>query len=216
VRVVIAEDLALLRDGLTRLLRDNGFDVVATVQDGDALVHAVMLEHPDIAIVDIRLPPTFRDEGLRAALEARRLAPDTAVLIVSQYVEQAYAAELLADGRGGIGYLLKDRIMEVDDFVDAVRRVAAGGTALDPEVVAQLFARRRDSGPLARLTPRELEVLGLMAEGRSNSAIAQSLVLTVGAVEKHVANILMKLQLPPSDTAHRRVLAVLAYLREAT
>ncbi len=216
MRVVIAEDLALLRDGLTRLLRDNGFDVVAAVQDGDALVHAVMLEHPDIAIVDIRLPPTFRDEGLRAALEARRLAPDTAVLIVSQYVEQAYAAELLADGQGGIGYLLKDRIMEVDDFVDAVRRVAAGGTALDPEVVAQLFARRRDSGPLARLTPRELEVLGLMAEGRSNSAIAQSLVLTVGAVEKHVANILMKLQLPPSDTAHRRVLAVLAYLREAT
>jgi DNA-binding NarL/FixJ family response regulator len=174
----------------------------------------VMLEHPDVAIVDIRLPPTFRDEGLRAALEARRLAPDTAVLIVSQYVEQAYAAELLADGQGGVGYLLKDRIMEVDDFVDAVRRVAAGGTALDPEVVAQLFAGQRPSGAVAGLTAREREVLGLMAEGRSNSAIAQSLVLTVGAVEKHVANIFMKLRLPPSDTDHRRVLAVLAYLRE--
>jgi DNA-binding NarL/FixJ family response regulator len=213
VRVVIAEDLALLRDGLTRLLRDNGFDVVAAVQDGDALVHAVLLERPDVAIVDIRLPPSFRDEGLRAALQLRQLAPQTAVLIVSQYVEQAYAAELLADGQGGVGYLLKDRVMEVDDFVDAVRRVAAGGTALDPEVVAQLFARRRTSGPLERLTPRETEVLGLMAEGRSNSAIAGQLVLTVGAVEKHVASILTKLRLPPSDSDHRRVLAVLAYLR---
>jgi DNA-binding NarL/FixJ family response regulator len=213
VRVVIAEDLALLRDGLTRLLRDNGFDVVAAVEDGDALVHAVLLERPDVAIVDIRLPPTFRDEGLRAALELRQLAPQTAVLIVSQYVEQAYAAELLADGEGGVGYLLKDRIMEVDDFVDAVRRVAGGGTALDPEVVRQLFARQKADGPLDRLTPRELEVLALMAEGRSNSAIADQLVLTVGAVEKHVASILAKLRLPPSDTDHRRVLAVLAYLR---
>jgi DNA-binding NarL/FixJ family response regulator len=213
VRVVIAEDLALLRDGLMRLLRDNGFDVVAAVHDGDALVHAVLLERPDVAIVDIRLPPTFRDEGLRAALQVRQHAPETAVLIVSQYVEQAYAAELLADGQGRVGYLLKDRIMEVDDFVDAVRRVAAGGTALDPEVVAQLFARQKANGPLGRLTPRELEVLGLMAEGRSNSAIAEQLVLTVGAVEKHVASILTKLQLPPSDTDHRRVLAVLAYLR---
>jgi DNA-binding NarL/FixJ family response regulator len=213
VRVVIAEDLALLRDGLTRLLRDNGFDVVAAVQDGDALVHAVMLERPDVAIVDIRLPPTFRDEGLRAALTLRERAPETAVLIVSQYVEQAYAAELLAGGKGGVGYLLKDRIMEVDDFVDAVRRVAGGGTALDPEVVRQLFARQKADGPLERLTPRETEVLGLMAEGRSNSAIASQLVLTIGAVEKHVANIFMKLRLPPSDTDHRRVLAVLAYLR---
>ncbi len=213
MRVVIAEDLALLRDGLTRLLRDNGFDVVAAVQDGDALVHAVMLERPDVAIVDIRLPPTFRDEGLRAALTLRERVSETAVLIVSQYVEQAYAAELLAGGEGGVGYLLKDRIMEVDDFVGAVRRVAGGGTALDPEVVRQLFARQKADGPLEQLTPRETEVLGLMAEGRSNSAIASQLVLTIGAVEKHVANIFMKLRLPPSDTDHRRVLAVLAYLR---
>jgi DNA-binding NarL/FixJ family response regulator len=213
VRVVIAEDLALLRDGLSRLLRDNGFEVVAAVQDGDALIHAVLSERPDIAIVDIRLPPTFRDEGVRAALMLRERAPDTAVLIVSQYVEQAYAADLLADGSGGVGYLLKDRIMDVDHFVDAVRRVGSGGTALDPEVVNQLFARQREDGPLGRLTPREREVLSLMAQGRSNAAIAAELVLTVGAVEKHVANILMKLRLPPSDTDHRRVLAVLEYLR---
>ena len=213
MRVVIAEDLALLRDGLTRLLRDNGFDVAAAVRDGDALVHAVAHEQPDIAIVDIRLPPSFRDEGLRVALELRARSPDVAILIVSQYVEPAYAAELLADGRGGVGYLLKDRIMEVDEFVEAVRRVAAGGTALDPTVVAQLFSRRRADGPLDDLTPREREVLGLMAEGRSNGAIADELVLTVGAVEKHVANIFMKLRLPPSETDNRRVLAVLAYLQ---
>jgi DNA-binding NarL/FixJ family response regulator len=210
---VIAEDLALLRDGLTRLLRDNGFDVVAAVEDGDALVHSVMLEEPEIAIVDVRLPPGFRDEGLRAALEARRRRPETAILIVSQYVEHAYAHELLADGRGGVGYLLKDRIMDVGEFVEAVRRVAAGGTALDPEVVAQLFTQRRRAAPLARLTAREREVLGLMAEGRSNSAIADALVLTVGAVEKHVASILQKLELPPSESDHRRVLAVLEYLK---
>jgi DNA-binding NarL/FixJ family response regulator len=214
VRVVIAEDLALLRDGLTRLLRDNGFDVAAAVGDGDALQHAVTREQPDIAIVDIRLPPSFRDEGVRAALELRRRAPDTAILVVSQYVELTYAAELLSDGRGGVGYLLKDRIMDVADFVEAVRRVAKGGTALDPEVVAQLFSRRRAGGPLERLTPREGEVLGLMAEGRSNTAIADELVLTVGAVEKHVANIFMKLRLPPSETDNRRVLAVLAYLQD--
>lgn len=212
MRVVIAEDLALLRDGLMRLLRDNGFDVVAAVNDGDALVHAVARERPDIAIVDIRLPPTFRDEGLRVALELRARAPETAVLVVSQYVEHSYATELLADGRGGVGYLLKDRIMNVDDFVDAVQRVGSGGTAIDPDVVAQLFSRRR-SEPLDRLTAREREVLALMAEGRSNAAIAERLVLTVGAVEKHVANILAKLRLPPSDSDHRRVLAVLAYLR---
>jgi DNA-binding NarL/FixJ family response regulator len=213
VRVVIAEDLALLRDGLTRLLRDNGFDVVGAVRDGDALVHAVTAERPDIAIVDIRLPPSFRDEGVRAALQLRQRAPETAILVVSQYVELTYATELLSDRRGGVGYLLKDRIMNVDEFVDAVRRVAEGGTALDPEVVAQLFSRRRP-GRLERLTPRELEVLGLMAEGRSNAGIAEALVLTVGAVEKHVANILMKLRLPPSESDHRRVLAVLAYLED--
>jgi DNA-binding NarL/FixJ family response regulator len=209
---VIAEDLALLRDGLTRLLRDNGFEVVAAVRDGDALVRAVTLEQPDIAIVDIRLPPSFRDEGVRAALELRQRWPDTAILVVSQYVELTYATELLSDGRGGVGYLLKDRIMDVADFVEAVRRVAEGGTALDPEVVAQLFSRRKE-GPLEGLSPRELEVLGLMAEGRSNAGIADALVLTVGAVEKHIANILMKLRLPPSESDHRRVLAVLAYVQ---
>jgi DNA-binding NarL/FixJ family response regulator len=209
---VIAEDLALLRDGLTRLLRDNGFEIVAAVADGEALVSAVLLERPDVAIVDVRLPPSFRDEGVRAALTLRERAPATGILIVSQYVEQAYASELLADGRGGLGYLLKDRIMDVDDFVDAVRRVGDGGTALDPEVVSQLLARRRSDGPLADLSPRELEVLALMAEGRSNAAIAAELVLTVGAVEKHVASILQKLRLPPSGEHHRRVLAVLAYL----
>jgi DNA-binding NarL/FixJ family response regulator len=213
VRVVIAEDLALLRDGLTRLLRDNGFDVVAAVRDGDALVHAVSLERPDVAIVDIRLPPSFRDEGVRAALELRQHQPDTAILVVSQYVELTYATELLSDGRGGVGYLLKDRIMDIRDFVDAVRRVAGGGTALDPEVVAQLFSAGK-RGPLEQLTAREREVLGLMAEGRSNAGIAEALVLTVGAVEKHIANIFMKLRLPSSDTDHRRVLAVITYLQE--
>jgi DNA-binding NarL/FixJ family response regulator len=211
LRAVIAEDLALLRDGLTRLLRDNGIEVVAAVEDGDALVHAVLREEPDVAIVDIRLPPSFRDEGLRAALELRERRPGTAVLIISQYVEHAYARELLADGRGGIGYLLKDRVMDVAAFVDAVRRVAAGGTALDPEVVARFVSGQER---LERLTPREREVLGLMAEGRSNASIADALVLTVGAVEKHVASILQKLRLPPSDDTHRRVLAVLAYLEE--
>jgi DNA-binding NarL/FixJ family response regulator len=209
VRAVIAEDLALLRDGLTRLLRDNHIEVVDAVGDGDALLFAVLRERPDIAIVDIRMPPTFRDEGLRAALELRERVPETAILIISQYVEGTYARELLADGRGGVGYLLKDRVMDVDAFVEAVRRVAEGGTALDPEVVAH-FVGRKDR--LADLTPRETEVLALMAEGRSNAAIAESLVLTVGAVEKHVASILQKLRLPPSQETHRRVLAVLAYL----
>ncbi|MGZ4359382.1 MAG: response regulator transcription factor [Gaiellaceae bacterium] len=213
MRAVIAEDLALLRDGLVRLLRDNGIEVAAAVADGDALVEAVVREQPDIAIVDIRLPPSFRDEGLRAALEARRRRPETAILIVSQYVEPAYADELLADRRGGTGYLLKDRIMDVREFLDAVRRVAAGGTALDPEVISQLFSQLRATRPLDRLTPRELEVLGLMAEGRSNSAVAGALVLTVGAVEKHIASIFAKLDLPPSDSDHRRVLAVLEYLQ---
>jgi DNA-binding NarL/FixJ family response regulator len=210
---VIAEDLALLRDGLERLLRDNGFDVVAAVQDGDSLVRTIAAERPDIAIVDIRLPPTFRDEGLRAALELRERAPETAILIVSQYVEHTYANELLADGRGGIGYLLKDRIMDVNDFVDAVRRVANGGTALDPEVVSRLISRQRAGGPLDALTPREREVLSLMAEGRSNAGIATQLVLTVGAVEKHIASILSKLRIPPSESDHRRVIAVITYLQ---
>jgi DNA-binding NarL/FixJ family response regulator len=214
LRVLIAEDLALLRDGLTRLLRDNGFDVVDAVADGSALIHAAKRERPDIAIVDIRLPPTFRDEGLRAALQLRETVPEMAILVVSQYVEHTYAAELLATGGGGIGYLLKDRIMNVDEFVDAVRRVAEGGTALDAEVVAQLFSRRRAKGPLERLTPRELEVLQLMAEGRSNAAIGTALVVTAGAVEKHIASIFTKLQLSQTGTDHRRVLAVLAYLQQ--
>jgi len=214
VRAVIAEDLVLLRDGLSRLLGDNGIEVVATVDNGDSLITSVLLERPDIAIVDVRLPPTFGDEGLRAALEIRRRVPDTAILVLSQYVEQTYARELLADGRGGTGYLLKDRVIDIPQFVEAVRRVADGGTALDPEVVAQLFAVRRRSDPLERLTPREREVLAAMAEGRSNAGIAEALVLSVGAVEKHVASILQKLDLPPSETDHRRVLAVLAYLQE--
>lgn len=214
MRAVIAEDLVLLRDGLSRLLGDNGIEVVATVDNGDSLITSVLLERPDIAVVDVRLPPTFGDEGLRAALEIRRRVPDTAILVLSQYVEQTYARELLADGRGGTGYLLKDRVIDIPQFVEAIRRVADGGTALDPEVVAQLFAVRRRSDPLERLTPREREVLAAMAEGRSNAGIAEALVLSVGAVEKHVASILQKLDLPPSETDHRRVLAVLAYLQE--
>jgi DNA-binding NarL/FixJ family response regulator len=213
MRVVIAEDLALLRDGLTRLLRDEGFEVVAAVENGDDLVTAIEAERPDVAIVDVRLPPTFTDEGVRAALAARQRVPGTPVLILSAYVEQTYAAELLADGAGGVGYLLKDRVAKPSEFVAAVRRVAEGGTALDPEAVAQLFARRRGHAPLDELTPREAEVLGLMAEGRSNAGIAKELVVTEGAVEKHISSILGKLGLPRSDDDHRRVLAVLAYLR---
>lgn len=180
MRVVIAEDLALLRDGIERLLRDHDMVVVASVEDGDALVAAVERERPDVAVVDVRLPPGFRDEGLLVALEARRRVPGTAVPVVSQYVEQTYAVELLADGAGGVGYLLKERIADPADFVDAVRRVAAGGTALDPEVVSQLVARRGPASPVGELTPREREVLALMAEGRSNGAIAAALVVTEG------------------------------------
>ena len=213
MRVVIAEDLALLRDGIRRLLEDNGCEVVAAVEDGEALIAAIEETQPDIAVVDVRLPPSFRDEGIRAALEARARRPGLPVLVLSQYVERVFAKELLADGSGGVGYLLKDRVADPAEFVDAVRRVAAGGTAMDPEVVAQLVAGR---GParLEELTPRERDVLSLMAEGRSNGAIAAGLVVTEGAVEKHISNIFGKLGLPPSEGDHRRVLAVLAWLGE--
>jgi DNA-binding NarL/FixJ family response regulator len=213
VRVVIAEDLALLRDGLERLLRDSGCEVVAAVADGDALLAAVDDHRPDVAIVDVRLPPAFRDEGVRAALELRRRQPGFPVLILSQYVEQTYAAELLADGTGGVGYLLKDRVADVRDFVDAVRRVAAGGMALDPEAVSQLVAGHDEGGPLAQLSARERSVLSLMAEGRTNHGIADELAITPSGVEKHVASIFAKLGLPPAESAHRRVLAVVTWLR---
>lgn len=212
MRVVIAEDLALLREGIARLLAEGGFDVVAAVDNGSDLLRAIVVEQPDVSVVDVRLPPTFRDEGLRASIEARRRTPGTAVLVLSQYVEHAYASELLADGQGSVGYLLKERIGDVRDFLDAVRRVAEGGTALDPEVVRQLVARR---GPLGELSPREREVLALMAEGRSNAGIAAALVVTESAVEKHVRGIFAKLRLAPAEGDHRRVLAVLAYLRSA-
>jgi DNA-binding NarL/FixJ family response regulator len=212
VRAVIAEDLALLREGLLRLLSESGFEVAAAVADGEGLVAAVEEHRPDVCVVDVRLPPTFTDEGVRAALEARRRVPGVPVLVLSQYVERTYAAELLSDGRGGVGYLLKERVADVREFVDAVRRVAEGGTAMDPEAVAQLLGGRDDDSPLAELTPRERDVLALMAEGRTNSAIAERLVVTEGAVEKHVSNIFGKLGLPPSEADHRRVLAVLAWL----
>ena len=211
MRVVIAEDLALLRDGLERLLRDSGFEVVAAVADGEALIAAVEAQRPDVAIVDVRLPPAFRDEGVRAALELRRRTPGFPVLILSQYVEQTYAAELLADGHGGVGYLLKDRVADVGDFLDAVRRVAGGGMALDPEAVSQLVAGHED-GPLSALSARERSVLALMAEGRTNGGIAQELAISPSGVEKHVASIFGKMGLPPADSAHRRVLAVVTWL----
>jgi len=212
VRVVIAEDLFLLRDGLTRLLQAHGLQVVAAVDDGPGLLAAVTEHQPDVAIVDVRLPPTFTDEGLKAALAARAQQPGLPVLVLSQYVEQLYARELLAGGTGGIGYLLKDRVLNGAQFTDAVRRVAGGGTAMDPEVIAQLLDRNSADGALATLSPREREVLGQMAEGRSNAAIAQRLVITERAVAKHTASIFLKLNLQPSDDDNRRVLAVLAYL----
>ncbi len=214
MRVVICEDNALLREGLVALLRENGVEVVATAEDADGLLRAVAREEPDLAICDVRLPPTFTDEGIRAAIEARRRHPGLAVLVLSQYVEPAYTADLLADGDGGVGYLLKERVGDVAAFLDAVRRVASGGTALDREVVAGIMRTGRSGDdPVDALTPREREVLALMAEGRTNGAIARELVVTLGAVEKHVTNIFGKLSLPAGDDDHRRVLAVLAYLR---
>ncbi|WP_324615610.1 response regulator transcription factor [Streptomyces sp. NRRL F-4489] len=217
MRVAIAEDSVLLREGLTRLLTDRGHEVVAGVGDGEALVRTVAAlaaagTPPDVVVADVRMPPTHTDEGLRAAIRLRRDHPEVAVLVLSQYVEEQYATELLAGAGRGVGYLLKDRVADVREFVDAVVRVARGGTALDPEVVAQLLGRSRKQDVLAHLTPREREVLGLMAEGRTNSAIARQLVVSDGAVEKHISNIFLKLGLAPSDGDHRRVLAVLAYL----
>ncbi|MFY1696172.1 response regulator [Solwaraspora sp. WMMA2101] len=213
MRVAIADDSVLLREGLVRLLTEHGHQVVAAVGDGPALVAAVSALRPDVSIIDVRMPPSHTDEGLRAAVAIRRELPGAPVLMLSQYVEVSYADDLLADRAGAVGYLLKDRVAAIAEFLDALARVAAGGTVLDPEVVGQLLARRRRDDPLRTLTPREHEVLGLMAQGRSNGAIARQLVVTDGAVEKHVNNIFGKLRLPPDTEQHRRVLAVLAYLR---
>lgn len=212
MRVVIAEDLFLLRDGLVRLLEAFGFEIAAAVDNGPELSKALKELEPDVAVVDVRLPPSFSDEGLQCALEARRRRPGLPVLVLSQHVEQLYARELLADGTGGTGYLLKDRVFDAEQFVDAVRRVAAGGTAMDPQVIQQLLSRRSREAPMAKLTAREREVMELMAQGRSNTAIATQLVVTERAVAKHTSNIFGKLGLPPSDDDNRRVLAVLAYL----
>ena len=212
MRVAIAEDAVILRDGLVELLTGRGHEVVAAVADGDALVAAVASDPPDVAVVDVRMPPTHTDEGLRAALRLRQEHPEVSILVFSQYVETRYASQLLADGAAGMGYLLKDRVADVSDFVEALSRVAAGGTALDPEVVTQLMRASRRTDTVDALSAREQEVLALMAEGRSNSAIAEALVVSDRAVEKHVANIFLKLDLPPSDADHRRVLAVLRHL----
>ncbi|MFE3020895.1 LuxR C-terminal-related transcriptional regulator [Streptomyces sp. NPDC059256] len=212
MRVVLAEDLFLLRDGLVRLLEAYGFDIVAAVESGPELTEALAGGKPDIAVVDVRLPPSHTDEGLQCALAARRARPGLPVLVLSQHVEQLYARELLADGDGGVGYLLKDRVFDADQFIDAVRRVAAGGTAMDPQVISQLLTRRAKDRPLGGLTPREWDVMELMAQGRSNAAIASQLVVTERAVAKHTSNIFGKLGLPVSDDDNRRVLAVLAYL----
>ncbi|MGK5442999.1 response regulator [Micromonospora sp. URMC 105] len=212
MRVVIAEDLALLRDGLTRILEAFGFEVVAAVDNGPSVLSALVTHRPDVAVLDVRLPPTFTDEGLQAAIAARTEIPGLPILVLSQHVEQLYARELLSDRAGGVGYLLKDRVSNVAQFVDAVRRVAGGGTVMDPEVVSQLLASRSGAEPLQELTAREREVLGLMAEGRSNAAIAARLFVTEKAVSKHINNIFSKLRMPPSDDDNRRVLAVLTYL----
>ena len=213
LRVVIAEDSALIREGIARLIEESGGTVVAKVADGESFVEAVETHRPDVSVVDVRMPPTRRDEGLRAAIEARRRVPGTPILVLSQYVERQYATELLADRAGGVGYLLKDRVGDIPEFMEALRRVARGGTALDPEVVAQLMVRNRRDDPLSALTPREREVLAAMAEGRTNVGIARSLSITEGATEKHIGNILGKLEIPDSQSDHRRVLAVLTYLR---
>ncbi|GGL00340.1 DNA-binding response regulator [Planomonospora parontospora subsp. parontospora] len=216
MRVVVADDAVLIRAGLIRLLEEFGCEVVAEVGDGGSLVEAVAEHRPDVSVVDVRMPPSFTDEGLRAAVEVRRRVPGAPVLILSQYVEVSYADDLLADARGAVGYLLKDRVVDVDDFMGGLRSVASGGTVFDPQVVAQLMVRRRRDDPLASLTPREREVLGLMAEGRSNPAIGRQLVVSDGAVEKHVRSIFAKLGLHVEDSdQHRRVLAVLAYLRSS-
>ncbi|MQY32957.1 Transcriptional regulatory protein DegU [Streptomyces sp. RB17] len=213
MRVVLAEDLFLLRDGLVRMLEAFGFEIAAAVESGPELTRALAESDPDVAVVDVRLPPTHTDEGLQCALAARKARPGLPVLVLSQHVEQLYARELLADGNGGIGYLLKDRVFDAEQFIDAVRRVAAGGTAMDPQVIQQLLSRRAGGDrPLAGLTPRELEVLELMAQGRSNAGIAAQLVVTERAVAKHTSNIFTKLGLEVSDDDNRRVLAVLAYL----
>ncbi|MFE0198490.1 LuxR C-terminal-related transcriptional regulator [[Kitasatospora] papulosa] len=212
MRVVLAEDLFLLRDGLVRMLEAYDFEIAAAVDNGPELMTALISLKPDVAVVDVRLPPSFTDEGLQAALHARRQIPGLPVLVLSQHVEQLYARELLADGTGGVGYLLKDRVFDAAQFIDTVRRVAAGGTAMDPQVISQLLARNTNEEPVGTLTPREREVLELMAEGRSNGAIAQRMVVTERAVAKHTSNIFSKLNLSPSDDDNRRVLAVLAYL----
>jgi DNA-binding NarL/FixJ family response regulator len=218
MRVVVAEDQALLREGIVALLREQGIEVVAQAEDADGLLRVLAGHKPDVAVVDVRLPPTFTDEGVRAALEARRRHPDLGVLILSQYVEPAYTAELLEVGEGGVGYLLKERVAEVRAFVEAIERVDAGGTVLDREVVSKLVRAREPAGAeggLGELTPREREVLELMAEGRTNAAIAKSMVVSLGAVEKHISSIFSKLDLPATDDDHRRVLAVLTWLRSA-
>ena len=213
MRAVIADDSVLLREGITRLLAEAGIHVAAGVGDAGALLAAVEKQQPDLAIIDVRMPPAHRDEGLRAAIEIRRRWPQVALLVLSQFVEERYATELLSSETRAIGYLLKDRVADVDEFIEAAHRVAAGGTALDPEVVRQLLARSRKTDPLARLTPKQREVLSLMAQGRSNTAIAETLVVTTGAVEKYVASIFTKLDLPPGDGQHdRRVMAVIRYL----
>jgi DNA-binding NarL/FixJ family response regulator len=213
VRIVVAEDAALVREGLVHLFVNAGEEVVAQVADGPSLVAAVVEYRPDIAIVDVRMPPHFRDEGLQAALAARRQIPTCGILILSHYMEERYARELLEGGTQGVGYLLKERVADVSSFMQAARQVAGGGTVLDPEVIAQLVSRRRHHDLLEALSPRECDVLALMAEGQSNSAIAEHLVLTEGAVEKHIRNIFAKLELPPSEAHHRRILAVLLYLK---